>query len=100
DIAGLTGSARAPVVRVKLQVRRFDAWLGAKVHLDADWNLSVVGKGKEGGLTCGGQFSLSAPGGYVELAQAQQHAISLLAERIAVDARKISTLEIPDANEC
>ncbi|UYO93110.1 membrane integrity-associated transporter subunit PqiC [Pollutimonas sp. M17] len=100
DIAGLTGSVRAPVVRVKLQVRRFDAWLGTKVHLSADWSLSVVGKAKEGGLTCGAQFSLSAPGGYVELVQAQQQAISLLAERIAADARKISTLEVVNANEC
>jgi len=100
DIAGLTRSAQEPVVRVKLQVRRFDAWLGTKVHLNADWSLAVVGKVKEGGLTCGGQFSLSAPGGYVELVQAQQQAISLLAERIAADARAISTLKTPNADEC
>jgi len=100
DIAGLTRSVQAPVVRVKLQVRRFDAWLGTKVHLNAGWSLAVVGKVKEGGLTCGGQFSLSAPGGYVELVQAQQQAISLLAERIAADARTISTLKTPNTDEC
>lgn len=86
DIAGLPRSTDKPVLRIKLQVRRFDAWPGQHVHLDADWSLGLADETGNARLICHGQFDEPASGGYPELVQAQQRALAALADRIAADA--------------
>lgn len=87
DIAGLARPSDKQVMRVKLQVRRFDAWPGQRSQLDADWSLGVADEAGNARLTCRGRFDASAPGGYPELVQAEQRLIAELAGRIAEDAR-------------
>ena len=89
DLAGLPRAKAGRVLRVKLQVRRLDAWLGQQVRLEADWTLGFVGD-TNSPLTCRAQFDIAAPGSYPQLVSAQQHAITLLAEGIAADARNFS----------
>ena len=85
DVAGLPVPADSSVARIKVQVRRFDAWPGEKVQLAADWSLSMAGGKKDNRLHCHGAFTLPADGGYNELVKAQQQSLEMLANRIAAD---------------
>jgi uncharacterized lipoprotein YmbA len=87
DIAGLARPSDKQVMRIKLQVRRFDVWPGQRSQLDADWSLGVADEAGNARLACHGQFDAAASGGYPELVQAQQRLIAELAARIAADAR-------------
>lgn len=87
DIAGLAPPAGQRVLRIKLQVRRFDAWPGQRVQLDADWSLGFTDGAGNARLVCRGRFDQPASGGYPDLVQAQQRTIAALASRIASDAR-------------
>ncbi|MBB6245053.1 PqiC family protein [Rhodanobacter sp. A1T4] len=86
DIAGLPQPINTPVLRIKLQVHRFDAWPGQTVQLDADWSLGYADDVNHVHLICRGQFNETAPGGYPELARAEQRAVGKLAIQIAEDA--------------
>lgn len=86
DIAGLARPSDKQVMRIKLQVRRFDIWPGQRSQLDVDWSLGVADEAGNARLTCRGQFDTPAPGGYPQLVQAQQRLIAELAGRIAADA--------------
>jgi uncharacterized lipoprotein YmbA len=97
DLAGLARPAHKPVLRVKVEVRRFDAWPGDKVRLDADWALGFADEAAAR-LVCGGQFEAPAPGGYPELVAGQQRLIAALAERIAADARRWQRSRAPDCS--
>jgi uncharacterized lipoprotein YmbA len=88
DIAGLARPARRPVLRVKVEIRRLDAWPGDKVQLDADWALGFADEAANARLVCGGQFELPIPDCYSALVVGQQRLIAALAERIAADARR------------
>jgi len=90
DIAGGPRSKGYRILRVKLQVRRLDAWLGQRVQLETDWTLSFVDDPTNNPLTCHAQFDIVAPGNYPQLVGAQQRAITLLASAITVDARSFS----------
>jgi len=87
DISGFPPHKEKRILRVKLQVRRLDAWLGQQVQLDADWTLGFVGDATNNPRTCHAQFDIAAPGGYPQLVGAQQRSIMLLAAAIAADAR-------------
>ena len=87
DIAGLARPGDKQLMRIKLQVRRFDVWPGQRSQLDADWSLGLADEAGNARLTCRGQFEAAAPGGYPELVQAQQRLIAELAARIAADLR-------------
>lgn len=88
DIAGLARPTGRPLLKIKVQVRRFDAWPGQRVQLDADWSLAASTPADTAPLSCQARFELPAAGGYPELVLAQQRAIAALAARIAVDARQ------------
>jgi uncharacterized protein len=90
DIAGLPRTKGNRVLRVKLQVRRLDAWLGQQVQLEADWTLAFGGDSTNQPLTCHAQFDIAAPGSYSQLVGAQQQAIARLAATIAADARSFA----------
>lgn len=88
DIAGFSQPAGKPVLRIKLQIHRFDAWPGQQARIDADWGLSFAGEATNARQICGGRFEEAAPGGYPELVRAQQRMIATLSARIAEDARQ------------
>lgn len=96
DVAGLARPSGMPLLRIKVQVRRFDAWLGQRIQLEADWSIAASdpppGTPPSGAADpprpcCRGRFELAAPGSFPELAQAGQRAVAALAERITIDAR-------------
>jgi uncharacterized lipoprotein YmbA len=89
DIAGLATPAHKPVLRLKVQIRRLDAWPDHKARLNADWALKFVDEAANvtTRLVCSGQFEEPIPGGYSELVLGQQRLIAALAERIATDVR-------------
>lgn len=87
DVTGLGKSAGQAVMRVQLQVRRFDAWVGEKVSFEATWRLGLADSGDNARLLCTSRFDLPARGGYPELVQAQQLVIARLATEIAASAR-------------
>jgi uncharacterized lipoprotein YmbA len=84
DIAGLSSSAERPVIRVNVQVRRFDAWPGKTVQLEADWRLIFADKGMEA-LTCSTRLARSAPPDYDGLVLAQQSMLQDFADVIGND---------------
>ncbi|MCL6349957.1 PqiC family protein [Pectobacterium polaris] len=89
DVSGLVRSADTPVVRIQLQVRRFDSWPGQSVTFDADWSLSAVGKEDERArLICRSQFTEQSAGGDTAMLHAQQQVITRLAEQIAATATR------------
>jgi uncharacterized protein len=87
DIAGLAAPKDQPVLRIKVQMRRLDGWLGQSVQLDADWSLGFAKQAANARFICRGQFQEQAPGGYAELVQAQQRSIAALAARVAEQAQ-------------
>lgn len=87
DIAGLAKPTGKSVLRIKLQIRRFDSWPGQKVGLEAGWSLGFADDANNARMVCGAQLEELAPGGYSELVRAQQRAIDALATKIAQDAR-------------
>ncbi|KHN54618.1 PqiC family protein [Pectobacterium fontis] len=86
DISGLVRSAETPVVRIHLQVRRFDSWPGRLVMLDADWSLSTTGEDARARLVCRSQITEQETGSDGAMLHAQQQVITRLAEHIATTA--------------
>jgi uncharacterized lipoprotein YmbA len=86
DVAGLARPSGSQVVRIKVQLRRFDIRPGQGGQLEADWSLGVADEPGNARLACHARLQASAPGGYPELVQAQQRLIGELAERIGADA--------------
>jgi len=84
DVTGLARAPSQPVLRVKVEIRRLDAWLGRQVDLDADWSVGFAGSPQQR-TVCRSRLSESAPEGDGEaLVTAYQQALNLLAQRIAL----------------
>ncbi|TDN58948.1 PqiC family protein [Paraburkholderia sp. BL10I2N1] len=88
NIAGLPQPSGKPVMRIKVQIRRFDAWPGQRVQLDANWSLGLAGDAANSRLVCSGHFDEPADVSYSGMVTAQQRAIAVLAARIDADARR------------
>jgi uncharacterized lipoprotein YmbA len=99
DISGLAQPPNKPVLRIKVQVRRLDNWPGRQVELHADWSLSFAGDTSTARLLCQGRFREDAPGGYAQLANAQQRVVTVLGEQVAKDARRWSVSRSSDCTD-
>lgn len=90
DVSGLPHQDR-PVMRVKVDVRRFDSQPGAYALLDAAWSLHLVGKPDVSPvLACTSRISESVGSGYDALVRGHQQALSALAAEIAFAARHLA----------
>ncbi|MDR0379762.1 MAG: PqiC family protein [Candidatus Accumulibacter sp.] len=87
DIAGLSGPVNEPVWRIRVEVRRLDAWPGDKVSLDADWTLSFSDEAATARRVGGDRFETPVSDGYPELVLGHQRVVAMLAERIASSLR-------------
>lgn len=85
DVAGLARPAGATVLRIGIQVRRFDSVPASHVLLEADWSLAPVGA--EGRLFCHSVERVAAGPAYADLVRAHQQALAAVAARIAASAR-------------
>ncbi len=87
DVSGLAErTGGQPVLRVHLQVRRFDAWPGQWVSFAGDWTLSATNAGNRVQLLCSSHFTERSPGGYADMLLAQQKILARVAEQIARNA--------------
>lgn len=87
DVAGLPVQSDKGVLRVKVQIRRLDAWQDQQVQLVADWELGFADAPERARVAHTGRFDEAAAGGYAGITGACQQAIFKLALRIASDAR-------------
>lgn len=92
DIGHLSVQSSLPVVKVKVDVRRFDAWLGHRVDLDANWTVALAGANVKAVQTiCRTTVERSASGNYPQLIHAYQQALDQLASDIAQTVRLVAT---------
>lgn len=87
DVTGLGKSPGQAVMRVQVQVRRFDAWVGDRVSFEATWRLGLAGAKDDARLLCTSRLNVPARGAYPELVRAQQQVLAQLAAEIAGSAR-------------
>ncbi|HEY4069423.1 MAG TPA: PqiC family protein [Burkholderiaceae bacterium] len=87
DVAGLSAPAGRPVIRVKVQLRRLDAWPGDRAQLEADWGLAPSGEAAPRSV-CHSALEEATPGGLDETVRGQQRLVARLAEQIAQAAER------------
>ncbi|MBS0365547.1 MAG: membrane integrity-associated transporter subunit PqiC [Proteobacteria bacterium] len=86
DISGQPQVGVPAVLRVKVDVRRFDSAPGRYAALEAVWSLSLSAN-RSGTLICRSSLREDAAPGYDELVHAHQRALAALAGQIAGTAR-------------
>lgn len=84
DVSGLPAGSQ-PVLRIKVDIRRFDSAPGSYALIDASWSLRVA-KG-DGALACTSQVTAQVGPGYDALVQGHQQLLAQLADQIASAAR-------------
>ena len=90
DMYGLpksVGSNAKPLLRVKLEVRRFDSRPGQYALLDADWSLAISKDADNARLLCHSRLQQAVGGDFASLVRGHQQAIAALSEQIASAAR-------------
>jgi uncharacterized lipoprotein YmbA len=88
DVTGLP-HGETPVVRVKVDVRRFDSQPGSYARLDAGWSLRLLGQNGGASLSCSSRFDEAVGPGYDALVQGHQQALGKLAATVAATARQL-----------
>ena len=90
DVSGLAHQGE-PVVRIKVDVRRFDSQPGGYALLEAGWSLRLLaGDGASRSLACASRFNQPVGAGYDALVQGHQQALGRLADQIAQAARDLA----------
>lgn len=82
DVAGLARDNRKPVVRVLIQVRRFDNWPGNAVSLYAEWSLSIQQEGKNRRLVCRSNITQLVGEDPAQMFRAGQQVVKRLSNQI------------------
>lgn len=94
DLGDLTASD-APLLRIKLDVRRFDSQPGSYALIEAVWSVRLLHGAQPGALACTSRISIPVGPGYPALVQGHQRAIAQLAEQIAAAGRLLGHGEAP-----
>jgi uncharacterized lipoprotein YmbA len=88
DASGLPDNNK-PLLRIKLDLRRFDSQPGSYALIAGSWSVRVLHAPQGGARTCTSRISESVGAGYNALVQGHQHAIAALAAQIASVARAL-----------
>jgi len=88
DLSGLPDSGK-PLLRVKLDLRRFDSQPGSYALIEGAWSVRVLHDPHAGALACTSRIVEAVGPGYDALVQGHQRAIGQLAAQIAVVARAL-----------
>jgi uncharacterized lipoprotein YmbA len=88
DVSSLPGNDK-PLLRIKLDVRRFDSQPGSYALIEASWSLRVMHGEHENGIACSSRVNETVGPGYDALVQGHQRALAELAGQIAVAARSL-----------
>ncbi len=82
DVAGLSVPAGREVLRIKVQMRRFEAWPGQQVHLAADWSVAQASDTQRR-LSCHTELTQPAGADVGDVVQAQQRLVTSLSDTMA-----------------
>ncbi|MGH8158311.1 MAG: PqiC family protein [Rhodanobacter sp.] len=89
DVSGLPGNDK-PLLRIKLDLRRFDSLPGSYALIEGSWSVRVLHGTQPGVLVaCTSRISEAVGPGYAALVQGHQRAIGQLAAQIAGAARAL-----------
>lgn len=91
DVHGLPLGKDAQVVRVQVDVRRFDSELGGNATLEASWSV----RGTNASANCASHVTQPAGGDYDSLVAAHQQAVAQLADGIAGAVRSVAAGQSP-----
>ncbi|MGE7138427.1 PqiC family protein [Luteibacter sp. NPDC031894] len=87
DVHGLPRAKDAKVVRVQLDVRRFDSELGGNATLEASWSVRGV---EPAAANCASRVTEPAGSGYDGLVEAHQRALGKVADQVAAAVRSVA----------
>jgi uncharacterized lipoprotein YmbA len=87
DVSGLPAGAQ-PVLRIKVDLRRFDSVPGGYALIDAAWSVRPLKGGAP--VSCTSRVQESVGQGYAALVQGHQRALEGLAVQIAAAARTVA----------
>jgi len=93
DISGGVPANGKPVLRIKVDLRRFDSSPGNYAQIDATWTVRELRS--QAAITCNSHVSESVGQGYGDLVAGHQRALSTLAERIASVAPAMAAGSVP-----
>lgn len=88
DVSGLPGNGK-PLLRIKLDLRRFDSAPGSYALIEAAWSVRLLHGAQPATLACTSRVSEAVGPGYPALVQGHQRALARLAEQIAGVARAL-----------
>ena len=92
DVSGLPAGG-APVLRIKVDLRRFDSAPGRYALVEAAWSVHALKSGTQ--LSCTSRVEESVTGGYDDLVAGHQRALAELARRIASVAPAVAAGTAP-----
>jgi uncharacterized protein len=94
DVSGLPLNGK-PVLRIKLDLRRFDSQPGSYALIEGNWSVRVLPANPGQMLACTSRVREAVGPGYDALVQGHQRAIAALAAQIAAAARSLAAAELP-----
>jgi uncharacterized lipoprotein YmbA len=96
DVSALPGNDK-PMLRIKLDVRRFDSQPGSYALIDGTWSVRIIhGSSSQGGsVSCSSRISETVGPGYDALVEGHQRAIARLAAQIAGAAQSLGNGQVP-----
>lgn len=96
DVSALPGND-SPLLRIKLDVRRFDSQPGSYALIDGSWSVRAMhGASGQGGIvSCSSRISETVGPGYDALVEGHQRAIARLAGQIAAAAQSLGNGQTP-----
>jgi uncharacterized lipoprotein YmbA len=92
DAAGMSSGGK-PLLRIKVDVHRFDSWPGSYALLEAAWSIHST-KGAHS-IACTSRISETVGPGYDQLVAGHQRALAELAEQIASVAPAVAAGDAP-----
>ena len=94
DVSGLPANDK-PLLRIKLDLRRFDSQPGSYALIEGTWSVRVLHGGEQAGaLACSSRISETVGPGYDALVQGHQRAIEQLAGQIAAAAYSLESGQV------
>ncbi|MEW5320378.1 MAG: hypothetical protein WDW38_011453 [Sanguina aurantia] len=96
DVSALPGND-SPLLRIKLDVRRFDSQPGSYALIDGTWSVRVMhgASGQGSTVSCSSRISETVGPGYDALVEGHQRAIGRLAAQIAGAAQSLGNGQTP-----
>jgi uncharacterized protein len=94
DVSDLPASD-APLLRIKLDLRRFDSQPGSYALIEGVWSVRLLHGARPDALTCTSRIKVPVGPGYPALVQGHQQAIARLTGQIGAAARLLGHGETP-----